>query len=94
MNIHIHKEPNSKGVYLKVSLDGLEPLWFYRDGASKLETQLLNDELYRQFSKQLEELRKVSYLRGWRDAKAKRVKTQFFADVLFMTDHERKAAGL
>jgi len=96
MNIEILSEKEEKGVYLKVTIEGFEPFWFYRQGASKIETQLLHEKLRSLFGQQMRQVRTVSYLRGWRDAKAKRVKQDkdWNPVSVDLMNWEKKEAGL
>ena len=97
MTISFISSDGKKGLFVRVRPDGLEKglcLDFYRDGASAIETTLLQRHLYKVLQDQMEAVRKVSYLRGWRDAKSKRKKKDWFASCVDVRDWETKEAGL
>jgi len=87
-----------QGLYVRItpgySLDGVGPLDFYRAGTSSIETLLLERHLDKLLWSKMEEVRRVSYLRGWRDAKAHKVKSTSFPKCVDVLDWERKDAGL
>jgi hypothetical protein len=76
---------------LMVCRDALD---FYRAGASPLETQILTVEIHEKLRAHMEEVRRVAYLRGWRDAKAKRKKVTWYPGWFEVLDWERREAGL
>ena len=49
-----------------------EEVFFMRECASEIECKLLYEKLQGQLGRTMEEIRKVSYQRGWRQAKAKK----------------------
>ena len=87
-----------QGVWVRLGTDAplhKQPaLDFYRAGASQIETALLRQHLQDQLDAMMEEVRQVSYLRGWRDAKSKRKKQSWFPDIAQVMDWEKKEAGL
>ena len=87
-----------QGVWVRLGNDyplkTQENLDFYRAGASSIETALLRKHLQDQLDAMMEEVRQVSYLRGWRDAKSKRKKQAWFSDFAQVMDWEKKEAGL
>jgi len=86
-----------QGLYVRITpeypLSGVGPLDFYRAGASSIETLLLEQQLDNLIWSKMEEVRRVSYLRGWRDAKAHRVKRTSFPTCVDVLDWENKDAG-
>lgn len=84
---------------LWISVDAGHPLkekiWFPRDCASEIEAALLEKQIDGKLNATAEEIRKVSYSTGWRDAKSKkRTKRTWFVMCLNVLDWERKDAGL
>jgi hypothetical protein len=49
-----------------------EEVFFSRECASEIECKLLCEKLQSQLGLNMEEIRKVSYQRGWKQAKAKK----------------------
>ena len=97
MRIRIAKNDNPKQLFVGITTGGVvgEELWFVRDGASEIERELLREHLIASLSDTFERIRKVSYLRGWRDAKSKKkLKQQWFACQSDMLDWEKREAGL
>jgi len=96
--IDLVKSSDGKGLFIRVT-----PRWplkesirldFYRAGASEIETALIEQHLDALIADSTEALRKVSYLRGWRDAKSKRRKADGFTSGLVVDEWEKKEAGL
>lgn len=95
MDIHFFREGKGDGVFIRLDLgEPLGKLWFHRPGASPLEQQLLWTELCSVLDNQMQQIRKASYLCGWRDAKSKRRKETWFSRYCDVTDWEKKKAGL
>lgn len=97
MTISFVSSNDGGGLYVEVRPDGLGEnlcLDFYRAGASVIETTLLRRHIRQALDNQMEAIRKVSYLRGWRDAKSKRKKKDWFASCVDVRDWETKEAGL
>lgn len=98
MTFQILCTSNKEGLVFRIKpsapLDQTLCLDFYREGASSIETVLLQSQLQRMFDEQIEALRRVSYLRGWRAAKSKLKKATWFADYQKVLDWEEKEAGL
>lgn len=97
MMISFISSDSRKGLFVRVRPDGLEKdlcLDFYRYGASTIETTLLRQYLCTALQDQMEQIRTVSYLRGWRDAKSKRKKKDWFASSVDVRDWEEREAGL
>ena len=97
MTISFISSSDGQGLYVRVRPDGIEKdlnLDFHRASASVIETRLLQRYLYTALSNQMEQVRQVSYLRGWRDAKSKRKKKDYFASSVDVRDWEEKEAGL
>ena len=90
MELYVMRERDNKGVYIKVILDGFEPLLFYRASPTPLEVQLLQEKLVDALGSQCEHIRSVSYKRGWRDAKHKKPKQDWFATCLQVLDWETR----
>lgn len=67
----------------------LPPIWFRREASSELECQLLQAHLDRTLGALLEDIRRVSYERGWKDAKKKKAKSTNFPHCLRVLDWER-----
>jgi hypothetical protein len=95
MKITVCGDQSNTGVYLQVSIDGLpDTLDFYRAGASPLESYLLMEEVRKKLRAHMEEVRTVAYLRGWRDAKAKKPKAIGHTGRFDILEWEREEAGL
>ncbi len=89
--ISILREDNQQAVWVKVeALGDLPPLWFRRESASALECRLLCERLRQELGTRLEEIRRVSYERGWKDAKAKRPRSTVFPTCTKVLDWEHK----
>lgn len=81
---------DKKTLWVKVTeSEGLPALWFRREASSELECQLLQAHLDRTLGSLLEDLRRVSYERGWKDAKRKKAKSTNFPHCLRVLDWER-----
>lgn len=97
MKILFLPEPNGHGLYVRLIPAGLGEnvqLDFYRAGTSRIEATLLGRHLQEGLDAQMELVRRVSYLRGWRDAKSKRKKHEWFASCVDVREWESKEAGL
>lgn len=77
MDIYVYYD--SKGACLSVEHPTLGILQFHRESASEIEKILLTKELKENLQRDMREIRRISYLRGWRDAKAKRRKHDCFS---------------
>ena len=97
MNMSIVRSADKKGVFIKLKHSDVndgEYLYFYREGASQLEVELLQERLDKVVSAQLEGLRRTSYLRGWRAAKSKKIaKESWFAMCLDILNWEKVESG-
>ena len=68
---------------------------FHLECATTVERSLLEKHLVTVMEKHCEELRRVSYLAGWRMAKSKKMqKRRYFNDCVEVMDWEKKEAGL
>ena len=97
MNIRLLSAEGGKGLYIELTPDDLGEnvtIDFYRAGASDIEATLLQRHLQQALDQQMEKVRQVSYLRGWRDAKSKRKKHGWFASCVYVPGWEKKEAGL
>ena len=94
MELYVVGHRDDKGVYIKVKVDNLDWLYFYRESASPVESKLLDAHLSKELEKALEQVRRVSYLTGWRDKSAKRLKRKWFNSCLNIFDWEKQEAGL
>lgn len=97
MKIRVAKNDNPTQLFVGIMTGGVvrEELWFARDSASEIERELLREHLIASLNDTFERIRKVSYLRGWRDAKAKKKsKQQWFACYSDVLDWEKEEAGL
>jgi hypothetical protein len=95
--IRITRAKENAGVYIEITPGGpLEDhpvLDFYRAGASPMETLLLCEQLRTQLETLMMGVRRVSYRSGWRDAKSKRKKKEWFAGCAEVLNWERIDAG-
>lgn len=72
-----------------------EEVWFQRECASPMECRLLCEMLQRKQGEQLSLLRKASYFRGWKHAKAKKGgKRIWFPTAFELLPWEKVEAGL
>lgn len=72
-----------------------EEIWFKRECASAMECQLICELLQRKQGEQLSLLRKASYFRGWKHAKAKKGGRRiWFATAFDLLPWEKEEAGL
>ena len=97
MNIRLLSAEGGKGLYIELKPDDLGEnvtLDFYRDSASTIEATLLRRYVQKALADQMQQVRQVSYLRGWRDAKSKRTKRDWFPCCVNVPDWEKKEAGL
>lgn len=70
-------------------------IWFLHECASELEGQLLCELLQRNLGDTLAIIRKASYFRGWKHAKAKKAgKRIWFSTACSLLPWETKEAGL
>lgn len=97
--IRIVRSHDNKGLFVSLELGYPMPekmeLDFFRASASEVETRLLEQEVRKKLHGLFEEIRKVSYLKGWKDAKSKKArKSHVFPNRMYMDDWERKEAGL
>ena len=93
--IHVVKCTNDKGLFVRIKpcspLNDAVRLDFYRACASDIECDLLQAHLDAMISENMEQIRKVSYNAGWRDAKShKKSKRDWFASATEVMDWERK----
>lgn len=85
---------------LFVVVDGKGPLEglrfdFFRHCASETERRLLDHYLRLQLRDTFREIRRVSYLAGWRDAKGKKnAKRNLFPECPTILEWEKREAGL
>ena len=94
MKIQFLRTQDDKHILVRFTIDGLGDLDFYRASASTIETRLLRDKIYNEFSAQMENVRSVSYRRGWkhRGSHKKDAKKSGFATCAEVLDWERKEA--
>ncbi len=71
-----------------------EEVLFFRECASPLERALLQQHMTEYISALFREVRRTSYLSGWRDAKSKKLKRDFFSGMSEVVEWEKKQAGL
>ena len=90
--IEFLRSTDNQAIWIKVTAGGpiTEPLWWRHECLSALECQLLQDYLKRAMATQLEEIRRVSYERGWKDAKSKKGKSTTFATCMTVLGWERQ----
>lgn len=82
---------DKKTLWVKVTeSEGFPALWFRREAASELECQLLQAHLDTSLRRMVEEVRRVSYARGWKDAKKKKARSTTFAGCLKVLEWERE----
>ena len=97
MKIRIVKDESAAKLWIGIASCGVvgDELWFGRECASPIERELLREHLIAALNNTFERIRRVSYMRGWRDAKSKkRAKEQWFPCGSDVVDWERKEAGL
>ena len=69
-------------------------LSFWRSGLTEVETRLLAVAIRGAIAANMTEIRRVSYLRGWRDKASHKNKEGWFASHPSVMPWERKDAGL
>ena len=67
-------------VWIKVTHPSFpdKPFWFSHDTGNEIFASLLYDKLSNTYHDQLEDIRKLEYESGWKDAKAKSKKRNWF----------------
>ena len=90
MNMRFLRSNSKNALCVEIQLLGLEKtLNFWRENISEVEMVLLQKALNDALGEQLENIRKVSYERGWRDkASHKNAKNTWFPTSLDIMDWE------
>ena len=93
--INVQYTSDKKHVVITIQgLGQIVDLKFYRDAASEIEAVLLQKHILEAISHGFKDIRRVSYLRGWRDAKSKkRKKEDWFPPHPTITPWERNEIG-
>lgn len=76
----------NKGEKVVVAIDSDHlkmTFFFYHERSAEVDARLLGEHLSNAFHKRIEEIRKVEYQQGWKDAKAKRKKREWFLSTLY-----------
>ena len=76
-------------------LESTETIWMKRACASVIECQMLCELLQRKIDENMAEVRKASYFRGWKHAKAKKSGRRiWFPTAVSLLPWEKEEAGL
>lgn len=90
MKIQLLRGNDKKSLCLRFNIDGVETdIDFWRSGMSEVEMVLLQQHLLKVFGDHMEEIRKVSYGRGWNDHKRKLPRRDTFARCHELFEWER-----
>ena len=96
--ITVNRSTENKAVALALQIgfplpDGME-LLFWRSGMTEVETHLLCAAIRKAIETNMTEIRRVSYLRGWRDKASHKLKEGWFASHSSIIPWEKENAGL
>ena len=96
--IQIMQSTDNKGIYVRLivgyPLKQDTRIDFYHACSNDTESLLLRQHLDRTLESMMKKMRQVSYRRGWRHAKSKKMKKEtFFASCAEVTAWEQEDAG-
>lgn len=91
MKIQLLRGTDKQSLCLRFNIDGVESdIDFWRSGVNEVEMVLLQQHLLEKFGNHMEEIRRVSYERGYRHGKRREMKDTTFARCHTLLEWEKK----